>query len=277
MIIKNTVGSYCAIKEIKIHGMRALITLIVYSSVPQTTNDNRVFNFYLRDFDKGTLLQLSNNNYWIDRCNNYDNDNHNIDINLYKELIFEVDITNLNQAMMLNNKWVRHCSIVIIDNKTKEECWESETLELISKELSLPTISQFKLSNKQNKITVSFNLVYKLQEDFNYKNTNLQIILNTKSIYTNEIIESSGPLTNNSLINSMQDVVNYTFMNDYNYPVIVEILIQNLKGETLTAFKKLYANTISSLSIKKSDGIHNITSATYKLNGLNNIIAVIKK
>lgn len=277
MIIKNTDGSHCAIKETKIYGMKALITLIIYSSVPQTTDGNRVFNFYLKDFDKNTLLPLSNNNYWIDRCNNYNNDNNNIDINLYKEIILEVDISNFNTSNMLDNKWVRHCSIILIDAKTKEEAWESETLELISKEMSLPEINNFKVLNKNGLLTVNFKFVYDIQEDFNYTNDNLRVTLKTKSIYTNEIIENSGPLSSNSITTNMQDIMSYTFLNTYTEPIIIELSIENLKGETLKAFRRAYTHGFNNLSIKQSHNIQNIKAASYKGSNIKAITNITKK
>ena len=36
MLIKNTDATYCKIKDIKISGLNAYITLLVYSSKPQT-------------------------------------------------------------------------------------------------------------------------------------------------------------------------------------------------------------------------------------------------
>lgn len=277
MIIKNTDGSHCAIKEIKIYGMKALITLIIYSSVPQTTEGNRVFNFYLKDFDKNTLLPLSNNNYWIDRCNNYNNDNNNIDINLYKEIILEVDISNLNTSDMLENKWIRHCSIILIDAKTKETAWESETLELISKEISLPELNHFKILNKSGTITVNFKFLYNIQEDFNYTNENLRTILRTKSIYTNEIIEDSGPLNNSSLITNVQDMMSYTFLNTYTEPIIIELSITNLKGDVLTSFRRAYTHGFSNLSIKQSNDIQSIKAVSYKNNDIKVITNITKK
>lgn len=277
MLIKNTDGSYCAIKDTKIYGMNALITLIIYSSVPQTTGGNRVFNFYLKDFDTNTLLQLSNNNYWIDRCNNYNNDNNNIDINLYKEIILEVDISNLNQANMLGSKWVRHCSIVLIDAKTKEEVWESEALELISKEITLPEIDNFIITNKKGCLTTSFKFNYEIQEDFNYINDNLQLIIQTKSVYTNEIIEDSKPLKTNSLLINKDDIISYAFINNYIDPVIVEISITNLKGDVLKVFKKLYTNNANNLSIKQPNTISTVNSIYYKDKGIKNVTMITRK
>jgi hypothetical protein len=52
MLIKNTDGAHCKIKNIKVSGTTAYITAIMYSSVHQTSEDkmgniHRVFSFYL--------------------------------------------------------------------------------------------------------------------------------------------------------------------------------------------------------------------------------------
>ena len=118
----------------------------------------------MRDKNSTDLYKLSNNNYWIDRINNYNNDSNNIDINMHKEIILTVDITNLNRSSMQNNKWVRECNIVMLDHTIgAEEAWISEDLTLISKEISLPelkTISINKIKDKYNlDITVTLDYV----------------------------------------------------------------------------------------------------------------------
>lgn len=275
MIIKNTDGSHCAIKDTKIYGNKAFITLIIYSSVPQTTGGNRVFNFYLRDFDKNTLLPESNNNYWIDRCINYNNDNNNIDINLYKEIILEIDISNLNTSEMLENKWVRHCSIVLIDATTKEEVWESSKLELMSKEIVLPEIKNFNIKKYNNILTANFNLNYLIQEDFNYNNDNLQLVLKTKSIYTNETIENSGQLSVKDLTLNPTDTITYSFINNYSDPVIIQIDIINLKGSVLKSFTKLVTNNIKMFI--KDQTTKTVSAVNYINKDIKNISTITKK
>ena len=163
MLIKNTDGAYCKIKETKVSGLKAYITLVIYSSVPQTTADimgniNRVFSFYLRDLNSTELVRLSHNNYWIDRNNNYNNDSNNIDINMHREIILEVDITNNNQSEMQEGRWVRRCNIILIDHTTgSEEAWVSEDLELISKEIELPELIKFSIyKNSDNYLEINF-------------------------------------------------------------------------------------------------------------------------
>ena len=111
MKIKNTDHSYCKVKDVKISGLKAYITLIVYSSAPQTSQDNlgnidRVFSFYLRDLNSDELHKLSHNNYWIDRTHNYNNEGINIDINMYKEIILEVDPLSERTANLLSSSLV---------------------------------------------------------------------------------------------------------------------------------------------------------------------------
>ena len=106
MQIKNTDASYCKIKDIKVSGNDANITLIVYSSSPQVSKENpnnpnsnihRAFTLHIRDKDNN-VIRINNNYYWIDRCSNYNNESNNIDINLYKEITIKVDISNSNKS-----------------------------------------------------------------------------------------------------------------------------------------------------------------------------------
>ena len=196
MLIKNTDGAYCKIKETKVSGLKAYITLVIYSSVPQTTEDSmgnihRVFSFYLRDLNSTELVKLSHNNYWIDRNNNYNNDSNNIDINMHREIILEVDITNNNQSEMQEGRWVRRCNIILIDHTTgSEEAWISEDLELISKEIELPELTKFSIyKNSNNYLEINFKYKYESQEDFSYINSNIYYDLAIKTTYSNETIE----------------------------------------------------------------------------------------
>lgn len=262
MLIKNTDGSYCKIKEIKVSGLKAYITLIIYSSVPQTSQDNmgnihRVFSFYLRDLNSSNLYKLSENNYWIDRVNNYENNVTNIDINMHKEIILEVDITNNNKSEMQDSRWIRRCNLIMIDHTTSfEEAWISEELELISKEIELPTIKKFKTyTTKDNTLITRFNLCYETQEDFNYTNQNLTTIINIKSAYSGQIVES---LEYPELVGD-SPIFDITFMSEHTYtePVIIEILINNLQGTTLKVYSYFFNPKLGiiNLTIKDAEPI----------------------
>lgn len=261
MLIKNTDGAYCKIKETKVSGLKAYITLVIYSSVPQTTKDSmgnihRVFSFYLRDLNSTELVRLSHNNYWIDRNNNYDNDSNNIDINMHREIILEVDITNNNQSEMQDGRWVRRCNIILIDHTTgSEEAWVSEDLELISKEIQLPELTKFTVyKNSDNYLEINFKYKYKSQEDFSYINSNIYYDLAIKTTYSNETIEhrefyssQDNPINNTD--------ISYISENKYTEPVIICMQIKNLKGETISIKYKFFNPMINSnrVTIKDND------------------------
>lgn len=261
MLIKNTDGAYCKIKETKVSGLKAYITLVIYSSVPQTTADimgniNRVFSFYLRDLNSTELVKLSHNNYWIDRNNNYNNDSNNIDINMHREIILEVDITNNNQSEMQEGRWVRRCNIILIDHTTgSEEAWISEDLELISKEIELPELIKFSIyKNSDNYLEINFKYKYESQEDFSYINSNIYYDLAIKTTYSNETIEhrefyssQDNPINNTN--------ISYISENKYTEPVIICMQIKNLKGETINIENKFFNPIIGSnrVTIKDND------------------------
>lgn len=261
MLIKNTDGAYCKIKETKVSGLKAYITLVIYSSVPQTTKDSmgnihRVFSFYLRDLNSTELVRLSHNNYWIDRNNNYNNDSNNIDINLHREIILEVDITNNNQSEMQEGRWIRRCNIILIDHTTgSEEAWVSEDLELISKEIELPELTKFSVyKNSDNYLEINFKYKYESQEDFSYINSNIYYDLAIKTTYSNETIEhrefyssQDNPINNTD--------ISYISENKYTEPVIISMQIKNLKGETISIENKFFNPMINSnrVTIKDND------------------------
>lgn len=260
MLIKNTDGAYCKIKETKVSGLKAYITLVIYSSVPQTTEDSmgnihRVFSFYLRDLNSTELVRLSHNNYWIDRNNNYDNDSNNIDINLHREIILEVDITNNNQSEMQEGRWVRRCNIILIDHTTgSEEAWVSEDLELISKEIELPKLTKFSIyKNSNNYLEINFKYKYESQEDFSYINSNIYYDLAIKTTYSNETIEHREFYSSqNNPINNTD--ISYISENKYTEPVIVCMQIKNLKGETISIENKFFNPLINSNRVTIKDG-----------------------
>ena len=283
MLIKNTDATYCKIKDTKITGSTAYVTLLIYSSKPQTTPDSlgrtsRVFSFYLKDNHTGELLRLSNNNYWIDRCNNYNNNSTNVDINLYKEIILEIDISNLNKSLMQGNRWVRDCNILIIDQQSlnkAEVLWSSETLNLISKDIVLPTISDIRVTVNSNSVLhLTFIESFESQEDFNFINTNLKTIIDIKSAYTHSTIESYT-INNEELQENNGLIELNSFEHSFNSPIIITIKIINNAGETLLSVDKFYnPNNTYNLYIKRGNTVKQIISVN-KSN--KSIISITKK
>lgn len=271
MLIKNTDGSYCKIKETKVSGLKAYVTLVIYSSVPQTSEDklgnvHRVFSFYLRDVGSTELYKLSHNNYWIDRNNNYNNDSNNVDINMHKEIILEIDITNNNQSEMQENRWLRKCNIVILDHTTgADEAWVSEDLVLISKEIELPTLTNLKINTgKDNILTVSFKYKYESQEDFNYINENLNTIIEIKSVYSRETLETCEfPHYLNE--NTQEETIMFNSIHEYTEPIIINIYIKNLKGDVLQHSSNFFNPLINNTNLTfKGTTLHTIKSVSIK-------------
>lgn len=243
MKIKNTDGSYCKIKDIKISGLKAYVTLVIYSSVPQTSpdslgNTHRVFSFYLRDKGSNKLYSLSKNDYWIDRNNNYATDSSNVDINMYKEILLEIDISNYGQGDLKQTNWVRNCNILIIDSlDTTNELWCSEDLNLISKEIILPIITDINIKNTEGFITTSFSSTYETQEDFNYSNSNLYYKVKILEPNTNFILEEDSITLTQKDFDSTSPILTTKTDNAYANPVIVCIEVINTKDEILKQIK----------------------------------------
>ena len=269
MIIKNTDGTYCKVKDIKISGLTAYVTLLVYSSVPQTTPDSfgrtsRVFSFFLKDKNSNEIIQLSRNLYWIDRVNNYENNSINVDINMHKEILLEIDITNKNKSQMKDRRWVRNCNILIKDmsNSSYSTLWTSEDLELISKEVILPEITNIKTTiDKNNVLHVIFNKTYESQEDFNYIDSNLKTVIRTKSIYNNKVIEEFILEDDSQFINEYGQIEINSFCSKYTSPIIIEIQLLNKKKEVLYSIEKFcpIQNNLK-VFIKSSRDIKHVTT-----------------
>lgn len=256
-MIKNT-NADCKIRDIKISGSTAYVTIIFSSS--KATPEPRVFNFYIQDSKTREQVLLSNTNYWIDRYNNYDNRALNVDINMYKQIVLQIDITNNNKSDMINNKWVRNCYLVLVDvtDKRPINAWYSEELDLISKELSVPNIENLLLhSTSKYKLNISWDFKYESQEDFNYNNTNIYSEIIIKSPYTHTpletIIMSSDTKSNTKKI---------TCLNVYKEPILIEILLKNLRGDILKRKEVFYKPVprTTNTYIKTSQGIKKVST-----------------
>ena len=239
MKIQSTDSSYCTIKTIKISGNTAFITLLITSNTPQSKHC--AFSFWIKDLETNKYTRADNNYYWIDRCNNYNNSVKNIDINMYKEIIIPIDITNANTASMQLNHWVRHLKLTIKssnENVIGKDLWESSPIELVSKEIILPVISDIKINRGEDCYIVSYTQTYKSQEDFNYINDNLITKLLITSVYTGEIIEEY-PINSYSALDTISIPLNQTGIN-YSEPININLHIQNKRGEDLFVKSKFF-------------------------------------
>jgi len=248
----NGTTANCKIKSITVSDSTANITCILYSVSP--AKQHKAFRFYLRDKDK-TLSIISENIYWIDRINNYNNDILNVDVNQYLEVLIQVDISRQNKADVINNKWVRECNLVLrnIDDHSNNFAWISEDLTLISKEFEIPTIKDLDIyTDKDYNLHINFQYKYKSQQDFNYNNKNLFTTIKVLSIYTNNVLETLDIEEEEA----MTSKVKTTLLGKYETPIKLQIQLKNNRGDILSMLERLYTPVIRSTStfIKTENG-----------------------
>lgn len=275
MRIQSTDSSYCTVKAIKISGTTAFVTLLIMSNTPQSKHC--AFSFWIKDLDTNQYTRADNNYYWVDRCNNYNNNVRNIDINMYKEVIFEIDITNANEASMQLNHWVRHLKLTIKnanENVIGKDLWESQELELVSKEIILPTISDLKVNKVGNTLVASYTQNYESQEDFNYINDNIITKLLVTSVYTGEILEEY-PINNYNISETIKVELNQNNIN-YSEPININLHIQNKKGEDLLVKTKFFNPEYSGINVATlSDKLtHAVSGAIKTSDGIKRIIRI---
>lgn len=233
-MIQGTSAS-CKLVSIKVSKAKAYIKLIISSTKP--AEEQKYYRFYVQE--DSHLSLISNNNYWIDRNTNYNNDGNNIDINMYRELLIEVDITAGNGGKMVSNRWVRECQLVLVDeNFDKTPVWYSETLHLVSDEIELPDIQELNIYNTDNftKLHVELLYKYKSQADFNYNNENLYTKIVLRSNATGKILDEAIIYEEDSFNSRIYHVFEGTF----DAYVDVQIQIYNNAGQIVKQFTKLY-------------------------------------
>ena len=140
----------CKILKTEITETTALITMLVFGT--KSTIPSQPFNIYIKDEGSNEKVKADNNTYWIDRINNYDYSNNNVDINKYKEILLKIDITKKNEADIIGNKWIRNIYIYFVNatDETNKIAWSSGKISLISEEFRIPDIPnvRFKAVNE---------------------------------------------------------------------------------------------------------------------------------
>ncbi len=282
-MIKNTYAD-CKILSQRVSGSTAYITLLIYSQKP--AEEHRKFQFYITD-DRTNLITdihsieltaLSNNIYWIDHTNNYENALTNIDVNMYKEIVLEIDISKQNQGEIRDNRWVRECNIVILDmtDNANSIAWISPTLTLISTPIILPEIrnlsfmsfNETKFENEQKliikpyKLQVDFDYEYESQEDFNYQNKNIYIVLSVISNTT--LLVQERVRVREAFIKDNH--VSVVFDGSYNDYIRIRIELFNNKDVCMYMKEKLYKPMLRTENtyVKLNGIIHKVNYIYYK-------------
>lgn len=253
-MIKNTTAD-CKIKSVSINNTTASINCIIYSSSP--TKVHQGFKFYILDKD-GTTTEISENIYWIDRINNYNNDSINVDVNQYLETVLKIDITNQNKGRIENNKWVRDCTLILKNiNDTSKIAWSSEDLTLISKEFEIPTIQNLDIYSEEDyTLNIKFKYKYKSQLDFNYNNQNLYTTINVLSLYTNNVLETIDIEEENNFTSEVKTKL----LNNFNTPIKIQIQLKTNRGDILSTTERVYIPFVRKTStyIKTPTGIKQV-------------------
>ena len=256
----------CKILNVEVQDSIAIVTLLFFASKP--TSPSQAFQIYLQDREDSLqdMKLLSQETYWVDNVSNFSNDLTNININKYKEIKLEIDITNNNSSNISNNRWFRECYIHIVNTRSTSRIpsWSSELLSLVSKDFSTPNIKSFYFySNKSNidedcyTIHLTSELSYKEDEDYNFNNKNFYYIVNIKSATTEYLIERIEQDTE-----SMPQIIDVETNEVYkiNQPVIIELVIKNKLGQTVLKYSKTFVpnKKISNTYIKTNSGIKKV-------------------
>jgi hypothetical protein len=240
------------IKNITVSKEKAFVTFLVFANKLETTNKS--YQFYIEDFDKDNKSKgfklLSRNFYWLNFFNKgLTTDSNTVDFKLYKELTFEVDITNFNSSEIKNNRWVRPVKFRLYNTQTKKYDFVSDKYDLISDEILVPEIQGVRIYSLDvdktdpdlEKIVVELKFKYESQYDFNYTNTNIEYILQLVSPQTTKVIDSVILKEND--VNDMNDeigVIRYTFQGKFNNILYVRTAIRMVNGNIVVDKKTLY-------------------------------------
>jgi hypothetical protein len=233
----------------------------------QENNVTFGLKFFLLDEETEKEELINNNTYWVERFQpsfeTNGNVENNIDINLFKELYFKIDITDKNRSNFLVNRWLRNIRILIkaetiIGNsnvQTNEVVFKSEKLSLVSGLVIVPDIKQISIKSINSdldvnieELMVSIYYDYGIENDFNYNNENIQYffrLINPKTLRV--IKESQKILTENGLFDEdlKLGVLKYTFTSlKIRTPIIVNISIRDLKGNVIKAYNKFYIPSV---------------------------------
>lgn len=267
-MIKGT-KSNCIVSDIKVSKSKAYITLIISSS--ELNNPSIPFNIYIKDYDldnfsmyRQMILQdsirddlgtyykmssvseisyketkLSNTTYWLDVLYSY-SDSLNVNINKFKQVTLEIDITNQNTSAIINQRFVRLLHFKFINPQTNKTIWSSEDILLISNKIELPTISNLYFeTSKDYHVSGKFKYNYESDTDYNYNNRHLFTEIIVKSPQTLEVLETLKIEDEHTQLSTVE----FQFNNVYTETIIIEILLKNYYGSEKTVDKWLTENT----------------------------------
>jgi hypothetical protein len=256
----NKLNTFFEVKNISIKKEEAIITILLYSNSPQ--NSNVGLRFYLEDEKTKAVDLLSPTFYWVDRYTiNLNEENvwtGNEDVNLFKEIVFKIDITNQNRSTFNNLRWIRDFRFLIKSDSvtnaslytTGEILLRSENVKLISSLVPIPQIKHLDIrcfdtddtDRSLEEIAVSIYYDYGIESDFNYINKNIEYkfqLLNYRNLkpFDQRVLSENGTLDQSSKLG----VIKYTFTGlKTRTPVLVNVIVTDKQGNHLANYIKLY-------------------------------------
>ena len=277
-------STYCDIKNVSINREEAVLNIVLFSN---QANTSRVgLRFYLLDEDTKQITLISNNYYWVERfefiaseANQWEG---NIDVNLYKEIQFKLDITNQNRAEFKEQRWVRNLKVLIkadaiygeVQLTEGETVYTSEPISLVSSLVNVPDIKHIDIksfdtdsSNKDiEELAIKIYYDYGIESDFNYTNKNIEYhfkIVNPKNLRTinRKVLVENG--TNDQSLKL--GVLKYTFTNQrLRYPILVNVSIRDVKGKIIKDYTKLFKPVVPKNKVyTKFNGLIKEVTAVY--------------
>jgi hypothetical protein len=275
----NKTRAFIKIKQITVSKEKAFVTFLVFANKAEEATMQRSLQFYIQDYnaegEPSSQRLLSKNYYWLNYFNfGLTTDSNTVDLKLFKELTFEIDITKFNTSPIVDNRWLRTCRFRLQDNKTKEFLWSSEKINLISDEILVPNIEGVRIysldtdneTRSLEKIVVELKFKYESQYDFNYTNNNIEYVFQIASATTGKIIDVAV-LKENSAIDENDELgyIKYTFEGKFNNTLNVRTAIRMVNGtivkDKVTLYKPQKAR--NPIWIKKPDGGVEKVAATY--------------
>lgn len=258
-------STYCEIKDVSITQQDATIKVLLFSN--QENNVIFGLQFYILDEDKQKEELINTNTYWVEKFQpSFESNNiqNNIDINLFKELLFKVDITDKNRASFQVDRWIRNVRILIKAEaiigtstvNTGDIVYRSESISLVSGIVIVPDLKQISIKSINTdgnlsdveELLVSIYYNYGIENDFNYNNKNIQYFFRLINPKTFKVITGSQKiLTENGTFDqdSKLGVLKYTFTSlKLRTPIIVSISIRDLKGNIIKSYNKLYIPSV---------------------------------
>lgn len=253
----NKLNSFFEVKNVSIRKEEALITLAIFSNTPSNTNVG--LRFYIEDQTGHSLL--SPTFYWVDRYSNTTNENvwtGNEDVNLHKEVVFKIDITNQNRSKFVDLRWVRDIKFVIkadsVGNSLTITLGEvllvSESIQLISNIVPIPLILDIDIKSfdtddsdrSLEELAVSIYYDYGIESDFNYVNKNIEYkfqLLNYRNLraFDQRTLTENGTLDQSNKLG----IIKYKFTSlKLRSPFLVSVIVLDKQGNHLANYIKLY-------------------------------------